>query len=185
MKAIEELVQEHEAVQVGLDVLEKIAIQIDTNKPAKTEDIKQLMDFFKTFVDRCHHGKEEDLLFPALEASGIHREGGPVGVMLMEHTHGRNLVRAMGDLLVGIESNDADSKAAFVIAAFDYCELLRAHIEKENTCLFVMAQAHLTPETMDQLAVGFEKIEEERIGPGVHDAFHAMLDRMQAEYLQS
>lgn len=182
MNAIDELVQEHEAVLVGLAVLEKIAIQIDTRKPAKTEDIKQLLDFLKTFVDRCHHGKEEDLLFPALEASGIQRDGGPVGVMLIEHTQGRNLVRAMGDLLAGVEGNDADSKAAFVVAAFDYCDLLRAHIEKENTCLFVIAQAHLTPETMDQLAVGFDKIEEERIGPGVHDAFHAMLDRMQSEY---
>jgi hemerythrin-like domain-containing protein len=35
------------------------------------------MEFLTVFVDKCHHGKEEEFLFPALEAAGIAREGGP------------------------------------------------------------------------------------------------------------
>jgi hemerythrin-like domain-containing protein len=34
--------------------------------------------FLKEFADRCHHGKEEDFLFPALEKAGIKKEGGPI-----------------------------------------------------------------------------------------------------------
>jgi hemerythrin-like domain-containing protein len=31
------------------------------------EHLGQLLDFPKGFLDRCHHGKEEDVLFPELE----------------------------------------------------------------------------------------------------------------------
>ena len=48
------------------------------------EHLDQLFEFFGVFVDRCHHGKEEALLFPALEAVGIGNNGGPIGVMLRE-----------------------------------------------------------------------------------------------------
>ena len=53
------------------------------------------MEFIATFADHNHHGKEEDILFPAMEKAGFPRDGGPVGVMLMEHTQGREYVGAM------------------------------------------------------------------------------------------
>jgi hemerythrin-like domain-containing protein len=36
-----------------------------------------MMEFLSVFADTCHHGKEEDFLFPGLEAAGIPNEGGP------------------------------------------------------------------------------------------------------------
>ena len=39
--------------------------------------ITKMVAFSKTFVDACHHGKEESCLFPCLEKKGIPREGGP------------------------------------------------------------------------------------------------------------
>ena len=91
MNAINELIAEHEAVRLTLDILKKIGQHIDaTGKIADTEHVEQLFEFFATFVDRCHHGKEEELLFPALEQVGVSREGGPVGVMLNEHQQGRD-----------------------------------------------------------------------------------------------
>ena len=65
------------------------------------------MDFLSIFVDKCHHGKEEEFLFPALEAKGVKREGGPIGVMLHEHEQGRGLVamlrNAVADYTSGIK----------------------------------------------------------------------------------
>jgi len=46
-----------------------------------------LVDYLH-YVDRCHNHKEELHLFPKLEAKGMPRHGGPLGVMLQEHERG-------------------------------------------------------------------------------------------------
>jgi hemerythrin-like domain-containing protein len=56
---------------------------------------EEILDFLVVFVDKCHHGKEEGLLFPALEAVGVSRNGGPIGVLLEEHRKGRSLTAEM------------------------------------------------------------------------------------------
>jgi hemerythrin-like domain-containing protein len=43
-------------------------------------------------VHQWHHGKEEEILFPLLEKKGIPADGGPLGVMLMEHGRARALI---------------------------------------------------------------------------------------------
>lgn len=60
-------------------------------KRVPVEPLEQLLNFFRVFADLCHHGKEEQYLFPALEAAGIPRESGPAGVMLAEHAEGPRL----------------------------------------------------------------------------------------------
>ena len=39
----------------------------ERSRPAETGPIQDLLEFFRVFVDRCHHSKEEELLFPELE----------------------------------------------------------------------------------------------------------------------
>jgi len=41
--------------------------------------------FLEVFVDKCHHGEEEKVLFPAMEEAGIPRQGVPIGVMIYEY----------------------------------------------------------------------------------------------------
>ncbi len=65
------------------------------------------------FADQCHHGKEEDLLFPAMEAAGIPRESGPIGVMLEEHNIGRQYVRGMAEAVSGYRAGETQAGRAF------------------------------------------------------------------------
>jgi hemerythrin-like domain-containing protein len=183
MYATQELRDEHEGIKIALAVLDHLADEAEAGRAVSTDDIEQIVDFLKTFADRCHHGKEEDLLFPALEAVGIPREGGPIGVMLADHDEGRAHIRAMSESIVGLREDAPAAREAFAAAARGYAQLLSQHIEKENGILFVMAEQHLSPEEHARLAKGFEQIEEERIGPGVHEQYHALLHRLQEKYL--
>lgn len=183
MYATQDLRDEHEGIKIALAVLDRLADDIGNGRTVDLDDVEQLVDFLKTFADRCHHGKEEDLLFPALEKAGIPREGGPIGVMLTEHTHGRDNILAMTEALPGLRQKDPDAQTIFAQAAHGYSRLLTDHIAKENMVLFVIAEQHLSPEEHARLKEGFDKIEEERIGPGVHEKYHAMLDRFQERYL--
>jgi hemerythrin-like domain-containing protein len=181
--ATQQLRDEHEGIKVAIAVLDRLAGDLEAGRAVEVDDLDNLVDFIKTFADRCHHGKEEDLLFPALEKVGIPKEGGPIGVMLAEHTHGREFARAMSDALPGLREGDASARQAFASAAHGYARLLTEHIEKENNILFCMAEQHLAQEAHAALSEGFERVEQERIGPGVHERYHALLDRLQEKYL--
>jgi hemerythrin-like domain-containing protein len=161
-----------------LGVMRALAMRIEAGGTVPAAELTDILDFLKIFADKCHHGKEEDILFPALEAAGMPREGGPIGVMLHEHTLGRGLIRDMDAALAG-----SAGPRAFVAPALDYIELLTQHIAKENNVLFPMAERLLGAPALTAMHEAFERLEEERIGPGRHEAFHRLLDALAAEYL--
>lgn len=182
MKPTEELIQEHKAIEQMLAILETASTRLERRETVETGDLARMIEFFKVFADGCHHTKEEEMLFPAMERAGVGREHGPVGVMLHEHAVGRNHIRQMSDALAAITGGDADAAARFVGHARAYINLLAAHIQKENFVLFPMADRVLTEEQQRQIAADFERIETERIGKGKHEEFHQLLYRLEGVY---
>lgn len=176
MKATEQLTQEHEAIKLMLQILEKICDKLETGEKVNQEHLDKILEFIKIFADKCHHGKEEELLFPALEKAGIPKEGGPIGVMLADHDTGRGDVKGMVENL--------ENPAKFAENARNYITLLRDHIDKEDGILYPMADMHLTEENQKELLAGFSEIENERIGPGKHEEFHRLLENLKGVYLK-
>ena len=169
---------EHETILSMLDVIERIAALIQEGEKLEDWVLGDLFEFLKVFVDSSHHAKEETVLFPALEAKGIPREGGPIGVMLHEHQEGRGLIERMEETARAHESGAKAAAAGFSAAAIRYVELLRQHIHKENDILYVMAEACLTAEEEQELSAGYADIEEDRLGPLGHQCFRAKTDRL-------
>lgn len=130
--------EEHQLILKVLDVLQKVLEKGDS-ADWDIESMEDCVAFFRLFADACHHGKEEDLLFPELEARGMSREQGPIAVMLFEHQQGRALVGQMADALPGARDGEAEPLARFETAARAYIQLLRGHIHKEDNVLFNMA----------------------------------------------
>ena len=148
-------------------------------------DLQKIIEFFKEFADNCHHRKEEDILFPALEEYGVPNEGGPIGVMLSEHVVGRENVKGMNDAIADIKEGKESASEEFVRYARDYIALLTEHIDKENNILFVMADTRIPEEKQQSLLLEFEKAEEEKIGPGVHEKYHKLLNELSEVYLNN
>jgi hemerythrin-like domain-containing protein len=182
METTQELMQEHAAVLVALEILDKVATAVAQKNEKAPEHLGQLLDFFKGFVDRCHHGKEEDVLFPELVRRGLPREGGPIAVMLSEHEVGRSHVRAMADGLGRLRGGEAAAAAVIRDHADAYRDMLQAHIHKENNILFPMADRILPADVDRSLKEQFDVIERDRIGAGKHEAYHAMLHNLKAVY---
>lgn len=84
MKPTDILKEEHVLILEMLRVIEAMCAKMDKGERPDIASLEKMIDFIRNFADKCHHAKEEKLLFPALEKAGIAREGGPVGVMLHE-----------------------------------------------------------------------------------------------------
>lgn len=180
MNVTADLVHEHNAILVALDILDRICDRVDAGQEFPARDAGRIVDFLKNFADGCHHAKEEEHLFPALREAGLPAEGGPVGVMLAEHELGRKYIREMVAAL-GTEVAPA-APAQFARSARAYANLLRAHIGKENTVLFPMAERFIPARAQARIQEAFVRLEEEKTGPGVHERYHAMLRELSGLY---
>lgn len=183
MKATDELKNEHQGIELMLRILQAIAGKLGQGEQIGSEQLNGIMEFLSIFVDKCHHGKEEEFLFPALEAAGVPREGGPIGVLMGEHEQGRKLVARLKNAVTNYTSGDKTAAANVQVIVDEYVALLIQHIEKENNVLFAMADAKLDTAKDNELFEAFEQLEKERIGPGKHEEFHALLNRLEHEYL--
>ena len=126
VKSTEELKREHEAVLKALGIMEKIGPALDEGQPQALDHARRIMEFLTVFVDKCHHGKEEKVLFPALQEPGVPESGGPVGVMLMKHDQGRAYIQGMTVAPAAISGGQREEAAAsFAANARSYAELLR------------------------------------------------------------
>ena len=170
------LSDEHRVIERVLGAVEKLAEgPVDALEPWK-----KALDFIRYFADQCHHLKEEKVLFPALEAHGIPSEGGPIGIMLIEHEEGRSYVRAMLAAICLIEAKNEGGKESLLSSAQAYCRLLREHIQKEDEILFRMADEVISAEEQKKLSAAFAEHEAEEMGAGVHDKYLKIARELEA-----
>ncbi len=182
-KATELLVEEHDLIEKALALLEKASDWVESGKDVDPEIFLQLGEFIRSFADRCHHAKEEDLLFKRMEQRGIPREGGPIGQMLLEHDEGRRYTRAM---VAAAEQwkTDGDRSRAVEVAqnARKYAELLRQHIFKENNILYPMGERFLSERDFAELEAEFARVEREVVGEGVHEKYAQLVEHLERRF---
>jgi len=168
------LKHEHQIILLVLNGAEREGNAARKKGGCDAQTVAKMADFFKMFVDRCHHAKEEQHLFPALERHGVAKEGGPVGVMLSEHDEGRSHVRAIAAALPGLKAGRPEAAAAVAGRLLAYAALLRAHIDKEERVLFAMADRVLTANECQDMVKAFDRVEAEELGEGVHEKYHQL-----------
>ncbi|HUX95209.1 MAG TPA: hemerythrin domain-containing protein [Bacteroidales bacterium] len=185
MTLTEDLILEHNAIEEMLSIMTKIAGNIEKDKEFDTRDVEKIIDFLRTFADKCHHGKEETALFPALVLSGIQEDNDQVDVMLQEHNVGRGYING---LIAGVEdykNNFANSYGLVSTCLTNYVNLLHSHIQKEEDMLFPMANKVLSEQKRNEILEQFKIIEEEVIGHGDLEQYQKLLKQLKIKYIDS
>ena len=160
MDIIQTLMAEHRLIDKGLDALEAYATALDGGIDVPREDLGLFAQFIREYADTGHHGKEEDILFAIMNEHGFPRDGGPVGVMLVEHDEGRRLVGILREIATTSGAWSGADRARASDAAHAFVSLLKAHIYKEDNILYPMAERHLPPGVLDEAtrrAVAFDQ----------------------------
>jgi hemerythrin-like domain-containing protein len=178
MTPTETLKHEHQIILVVLDAAEREARLMEGEGQLRAHRVEQMVDFFRNFADRCHHAKEEKLLFVKMHERGMPLQGGPLAAMLHEHDQGRRRVSAVADALAAASNDDPASIAAVRDNLLGYVQLLRAHIAKEDGVLFPMADQILAPQDQEELTAAFDRVEAEEIGEGVHEKYHQLAHQL-------
>jgi len=181
MEATRILMEEHRVIERVIASLEAGAKQLESGKPMRIGFFIQAAEFIKGFADGCHHRKEEGVLFPAMEAAGVAREGGPISVMLAEHEQGRQFTRSMRQAAEKVQAGETSAKAEICQNALAYAALLRQHIVKKDNVLFPMAERVIPLAKQAEVAEAFERVEHEETEEGVHEKFLGMAEALEQE----
>ncbi|NOJ29846.1 MAG: cation-binding protein [Nitrososphaeraceae archaeon] len=137
MSSTQSLRNDHLLIEKMLKSL-SITIQLlQDGKKIPRNILEQTIDFTKNFTNICHHGKEEDSLFPNLEKNGMKREGGPIARMIFEHQITNQLVEKMEKSCQ--EYLESDINQSLLLDIQNYIDHVSSHLMKENLRLFVMA----------------------------------------------
>jgi len=184
MKATEQLKREHHAVKIALKILDKIRHKLETGEGVDISHLEELAEFFSVFVDRCHHIKEEEMLFVAMKDSLDPSDKERIGALIKDHASGRNFIEDISRSVSNYKAGNNGASKEIAHSARNYSILLNQHIDIEDNVLYPIANERLSEETQRELARDFDRLEEEEIGQGKHEAFHEMIERLKAIYLQ-
>lgn len=137
MSSTESLRKDHVLIEKMVNALKIVSSLLNEGKQIPESILNQAIDFSINFTNTCHHGKEEESLFPTLERNGMPREGGPIARMIYEH----EITKKIADSIVisskkYISSNDPTE---LIKNINEYIQHVSLHISKENLRLFVMA----------------------------------------------
>jgi hemerythrin-like domain-containing protein len=167
---VEVLEAEHRVIQKMVAGMSVLADQFEGGELVDVPLLERIVVFLREFADRCHHGKEEALLFPALIRRGVPSHGCPIGGLTMEHQKGRVMVGELADAIRGYAAGEPPAREDLVKSLRALVAFYPNHIWKEDYLLFPLAGKVLTPEDQQELMNKFETVERELLIEG-HEGF--------------
>jgi len=165
------LMRDHETTEKVFDAGERAFAAGDPDPTM----VEALLRYFVEYVDGCHNKKEENHLFPMLEERGIPSQGGPLGVMLQEHTQSKELLARLKPLADTYVAGDGSVLAELRRTYGEYIALLKQHFWKENDILYPMAEHALGQSDADKVVEGIVATED-ALSPDTRSRYYKLAD---------
>jgi hemerythrin-like domain-containing protein len=137
-----------------------------------------ILGFFRYFCEGLHDPKEDGLLFSRCHKRGMTEADEPLEQLIGEHEWGVGRLDALQRELVAIPTDDRDAELRFAADLREYVDVIRCHIEVEETQFFDLAQHYLTDGDRAQLTEEFESVAYDEVEEGVHEYWEDLAHRL-------
>jgi hemerythrin-like domain-containing protein len=151
------LMTEHRLIERMIGLMERESEKIRREKRANFEFIEIAVDFIRTYADRLHHGKEEDILFRDLKAKKLEEQHKKtMEELIEEHRWGRKKVKELVDVNKIYKEGDESAIEAIFKCLQDLIHFYPRHIEKEDKHFFIPVMNYFSQPEQESM------LEEER-----------------------
>ncbi len=163
---MKKLVDEHVLIKRWLALIPHLLEKLDLQSEEDRQLIREGVDFIRSYADKFHHAKEEDILFKYFDENLD-----MVKVIQEDHRTGRNHVKA---ILEALEGKDRETLSRHLGA---YRGLLSEHIKKEDEIMLPWMDKQLSTTQVGELFSKFNRVEEQiGLNPQKYQQF---IDRME------
>lgn len=173
------MVDEHKLILRMIALVEKNTELLEQGKFRNWQFYVDAVDFIRSYADRFHHAKEEDVLFVELIKNGMPEKQSPIEAMHMEHDQGRAFVRALEEASQKALDGELGQTAIIAENAKGYSELLRGHIEKEDVILYPLAERVLPEAVRPRMLDAFDSAEAKT--PGLEDRYRQLVEKYEQQ----
>lgn len=152
MMPVGPLMKEHRLIERMITVMNSNVENIKKQNEVDPSFIDKAVDFIRTYADKCHHGKEEDILFRALEKKDISAEHRRImDELIKEHVIGRNNVKKLVEAKEKYLSSGTEFLKDVVSNTETLIEFYPKHIEKEDKHFFLPCMDYFTKQEQDNM----------------------------------
>jgi len=164
MMPIGPLMIEHRLIERMLKLIDLEIINISKTNEINISFIEAAIDFIKTYADRCHHGKEEDILFRELknkDISSVHKK--ILDELIQEHVYARENTKILADAKNKFLNGDKEAVVTVSTQLNKLVEFYPKHIAKEDKNFFIPCMQYFTRKEQDDMLGEFWEFDKKLI----------------------
>jgi hemerythrin-like domain-containing protein len=172
------LMIEHRLIERMLSIINRELKLVEQTKVIDPLFVDLAVDFIRTYADRTHHGKEEDILFRKLENRNLSNADRHVmNELIEEHAFGRKTTKALVNANVQYRNGNDSALASVTAQLHTLVEFYPKHIEKEDKVFFPASRAYMTDEEDQTMLAEFMEFDRKMI----HEKYNAVVQSLEHE----
>jgi len=176
------LMREHRLIERMITLINRQLAEIEKTGKADLEFIQEAADFIRTYADRTHHGKEEDILFKELAAKQLTSEHKQImDELVEEHALARKLTASLAAARDGYVRGDGQALKEIVRAMQELTRLYPGHIEKEDKRFFYPCMEYFSKQEQDNMLREFYEFDQKMI----HEKYQKVVEELEKAAGQS
>jgi hemerythrin-like domain-containing protein len=152
MLPIAPLMIEHRLIEKMIAVIRREVEKAEREGVIDPVFIDTAVDFIRIYADKCHHGKEEDILFRDLNKKDLPLELTTIlSELIEEHKMGRNAVSKLVDAKLRYMRGEKSALPEILDALRYMSDFYPRHIEKEDRRFFIPCMEYFSAEEKDRM----------------------------------
>jgi hemerythrin-like domain-containing protein len=176
MQARGPLMIEHRLIERMISIIKDVLVQIESAQKVDPVFVDTAVDFIRTYADRTHHGKEEDILFRDLSKRALSAEDQQVmKELLEEHVFGRQTTKALVEANTRYRNGDESALADIADKLRTISEFYPKHIEKEDKVFFPASMGYFTAEEDQAMLAEFWEFDRKMI----HEKYRLVVEGLE------
>jgi len=154
---------EHRLIEKMIAIIKEHVAQLKKGAAVDPLFIDTAVDFIRTYTDRTHHGKEEDILFRECAKKDMTADERQTMIELIaDHRYGRKmvgeLVKAKQDYVAG-----KDTLQVIITRLSDLVAFYPKHIQKEDKIFFPQSEKYFSEQELADLLEEFWAFDKQMI----------------------
>jgi hemerythrin-like domain-containing protein len=176
MQARAPLMIEHRLIERMIVLIKKGLKIIEAKQEVDPLFIDTAVDFIRTYADRTHHGKEEDILFRELEKRNLSEvDRRLMKDLIQEHVFARRTTQALIDATRRYRNGDETVMGKIAEKLETLVEFYPKHIEKEDQVFFPASRAYFTDQEDQGMLREFWEFDRKMI----HEKYKAVVEGLE------
>lgn len=178
MQPFEHLVMEHDLIRKASLITKNFRNEINTKEPIRPRRYWMIVDFWSTYADIVHHGKEEQLLFPTIATKSAASEFiGTIDKLIEEHMYLLAYIVELRRFARPMFTGDRRARERVIECLDKYEQLIQPHMKLEEDELFPASANLLSDLELTKLAKEFKTMDT-RTGTKIQLYYSELIDEL-------